>query len=137
MGSSRTTAVSSLGGVPTVVAPAAGSPGQLGLPLGGPGPDLDSVPVRTEPLPGAVHIAGWLDPPPPRELACRFRFAGVDRRTGPFTDLDLASGDLLVFGGSSRRIFHGVPKVYDATGPDGLGLPPGRLSITVRETGLA
>ena len=51
--------------------------------------------------------------------------------------LDLASGDLLVFGGPSRRVFHGVPKVYDATGPDGLGLPPGRLSITVRETGLA
>jgi alkylated DNA repair protein (DNA oxidative demethylase) len=256
MGSSRMTAVSSLGGVPTVVAPAAGSPGQLGLPLGGPGPDLDPVPVRTEPLPGAVHIAGWLDLAAQRELAdrfrewarppaglrhprvptghlmtvqsvclgwhwqpyaysrtaddtdgapvkplpadladlaraavadaygaaspaarryapdaaivnlyapgarlglhqdgeepspapvvtislgdtCRFRFAGVDRRTGPFTDLDLASGDLLVFGGSSRRIFHGVPKVYDATGPDGLGLPPGRLSITVRETGLA
>jgi hypothetical protein len=33
-------------------------------------------------------------------------------------------------------VFHGVPKVYDATGPVGLGLPPGRLSITVRETGL-
>lgn len=256
MGSSRTTAVSSLGGVPTVVPPAAGTPGQLGLPLGGPGPDLDPVPVRTEPLPGAVHIAGWLDlaaqrkltdrfrewarppaglrhprvptghlmtvqsvclgwhwqpyaysrtaddtdgapvKPLPADLAdlaraavaaaygtgspaarryapdaaivnlyapgarlglhqdgeepspapvvtislgdtCRFRFAGVGRRTAPFTDLDLASGDLLVFGGPSRRVFHGVPKVYEATGPDGLGLPPGRLSITVRETGLA
>jgi DNA oxidative demethylase len=256
MGSSRTTAVSSLGGVPTVVPPAAGSSGQLGLPLGDHRTDLDPVPVRAEPLPGAVHIAGWLDVAAQRELAdrfrewarppaglrhprvptghlmtvqsvclgwhwqpyaysrttddtdgapvkplpadlvdlaraavadaygagspaargyapdaaivnlyapgarlglhqdgeepspapvvtislgdtCRFRFAGVDRRTGPFTDLDLASGDLLVFGGPSRRVFHGVPKVYDATGPDGLGLPPGRLSITVRETGLA
>ena len=67
---------------------------------------------------------------------CRFRFAGVDRRTGPFTDVDLASGDLLVFGGPSRLVFHGEPKVYDASGPVGLGLPPGRLSITVRETGL-
>lgn len=67
---------------------------------------------------------------------CRFRFAGIDRRTGPFTDLDLASGDLLVFGGPSRRVFHGVPEVYDATGPDDIGMPPGRLSITVRETGL-
>ena len=67
---------------------------------------------------------------------CLFRLAGVDRRTGPFTDLELRSGDLLVFGGPSRRIYHGVPKVLDATGPHGLGLPPGRLSITVRETGL-
>jgi alkylated DNA repair protein (DNA oxidative demethylase) len=67
---------------------------------------------------------------------CVFRLAGVDRRTGPFTDVDLRSGDLLVFGGPSRRIYHGVPKVVEATGPTGLGLPPGRLSITVRETGL-
>ena len=67
---------------------------------------------------------------------CVFRLAGVDRRTGPFTDLELRSGDLLVFGGPSRRIYHGVPKVLDGTGSLGLGLPPGRLSITVRETGL-
>jgi alkylated DNA repair protein (DNA oxidative demethylase) len=68
---------------------------------------------------------------------CVFRLAGVDRRTGPFIDVELASGDLLVFGGPSRRIYHGVPKVEPGTAPDGLGLPPGRLSITVRETGLA
>jgi alkylated DNA repair protein (DNA oxidative demethylase) len=68
---------------------------------------------------------------------CTFRMAGTDRRTGPFTDLELRSGDLLVFGRESRRIFHGVPKVRDATAPEGLGLPPGRLSITVRETGFA
>ena len=30
---------------------------------------------------------------------CLFRFAGVDRRTAPFVDLWLRSGDLLVFGG--------------------------------------
>jgi len=65
-----------------------------------------------------------------------FRLAGVDRRTGPFTDVELRSGDLLVFGGPNRRIFHGVPRVGEATAPDGLGLPPGRLSITLRETGL-
>ncbi|MGH9112791.1 MAG: alpha-ketoglutarate-dependent dioxygenase AlkB [Acidimicrobiales bacterium] len=68
---------------------------------------------------------------------CTFRFAGLDRRTGPFTDIELRSGDLLVFGGPSRRIYHGVPKVIPGTAPDGLGLPPGRLSITVRETGLS
>jgi len=66
---------------------------------------------------------------------CTFRMAGIDRRTGPFTDVELRSGDLLVFGGSNRRIFHGVPKVIDATAPEWLDLPPGRLSITIRETG--
>jgi alkylated DNA repair protein (DNA oxidative demethylase) len=67
---------------------------------------------------------------------CVFRFAGVGRRNGPFIDVELRSGDLLVFGGPSRRIYHGVPKVLEGTAPDGLGLPPGRVSITVRETGL-
>jgi DNA oxidative demethylase len=67
--------------------------------------------------------------------ACTFRMAGVDRRTGPFTDVELRSGDLLVFGGANRLIYHGVPKVQPHTAPVGLGLPPGRLSITVRETG--
>ncbi|HKE13386.1 MAG TPA: alpha-ketoglutarate-dependent dioxygenase AlkB [Kofleriaceae bacterium] len=67
---------------------------------------------------------------------CVFRLAGVDRRTAPFTDIDMGSGDLLVFGGPNRRIYHGVPRVMSGTSPDGLGLPPGRLSITVRETGL-
>ena len=68
--------------------------------------------------------------------ACTFRLAAVDRRTGPFTDVRLASGDLLVFGGVNRRIFHGVPKVIPGTAPAGLDLPPGRLSLTIRETGL-
>jgi alkylated DNA repair protein (DNA oxidative demethylase) len=66
---------------------------------------------------------------------CTFRMAGIDRRTGPFTDVELRSGDLLVFGGRNRRVFHGVPKVLDGTAPAGLGLPPGRLSLTLRETG--
>jgi alkylated DNA repair protein (DNA oxidative demethylase) len=65
-----------------------------------------------------------------------FRLAGIDRRTGPFVDIELRSGDLLVFGGQNRRIFHGVPKVHPRTAPVALDLPPGRLSITVRETGL-
>jgi alkylated DNA repair protein (DNA oxidative demethylase) len=67
---------------------------------------------------------------------CTFRLAGVDRRTGPFHDIELRSGDLLVFGRESRRIFHGVPRVTPGTAPEGLGLPPGRLSVTLRETGL-
>jgi alkylated DNA repair protein (DNA oxidative demethylase) len=68
---------------------------------------------------------------------CVFRMAGTDRRTGPFTDVEFQSGDLLVFGGRNRRIYHGVAKVIDGTAPTWLDLPPGRLSITVRETGLA
>jgi alkylated DNA repair protein (DNA oxidative demethylase) len=68
---------------------------------------------------------------------CTFRMAGVDRRTSPFTDVVLHSGDLLVFAGANRRIYHGVPKVFPGTAPHGLGLPPGRLSITLRETGFA
>ena len=68
---------------------------------------------------------------------CVFRMAGIERRTAPFTDVEQGSGDLLVFGGPNRRIYHGVPKVFDGTTPHGLGLPPGRLSITVRETGLS
>jgi alkylated DNA repair protein (DNA oxidative demethylase) len=68
--------------------------------------------------------------------ACVFRLAGVDRRTGPFTDIEMRNGDLVVFGGPNRLIYHGVPKVLPGTAPEGLGLPPGRLSITVRETGL-
>jgi alkylated DNA repair protein (DNA oxidative demethylase) len=68
--------------------------------------------------------------------SCTFRLAGIDRRTGPFVDVELRSGDLLVFGRENRRVFHGVPKVFPATAPDGLPLD-GRLSITVRETGLS
>jgi len=68
---------------------------------------------------------------------CVFRMAGTERRTAPFTDVALGSGDLLVFGGSNRRIYHGVPNVIDGTAPAWPDLPPGRLSITIRETGLA
>ena len=67
---------------------------------------------------------------------CTFRMAGVDRRTGPFIDVALRSGDVLVFGGQNRRIYHGVPKVINDTSPTWLDLPAGRLSITIRETGL-
>ena len=55
----------------------------------------------------------------------------------PFTDLELRSGDLLVFGGPTRLIYHGVPNTFPGTAPAGLGLPPGRVSITVRQTGLS
>src|SRR3954447_19623886 len=53
---------------------------------------------------------------------CTFRLAGIDRRTGPFVDVVLRSGDLLVFGRESRRVFHGVPRVAAGTAPPDLGL---------------
>ncbi len=69
--------------------------------------------------------------------SCTFRLAGVDRRVAPFTDVEMRSGDLLVFGRENRRIYHGIPKVAAGSAPADLGLPPGRLSITVRETGFS
>jgi alkylated DNA repair protein (DNA oxidative demethylase) len=68
--------------------------------------------------------------------ACVFRLAGVERRSAPFLDVEFRSGDLIVFGGVNRRIHHGVPRLLPGTAPEGLGLPPGRLSLTLRETGL-
>jgi alkylated DNA repair protein (DNA oxidative demethylase) len=69
--------------------------------------------------------------------ACVFRFGTPTSRGRPYTDLVVRSGDLVVFGGPSRRAYHGVPRILPGTAPDGLGLGDTRLSITVRETGLA
>jgi alkylated DNA repair protein (DNA oxidative demethylase) len=66
---------------------------------------------------------------------CVFRFGNTENRGKPYTDVELFSGDLFVFGGPSRFAFHGVPKVYPGTADPGLGLS-GRLNITVRVTGL-
>ena len=67
---------------------------------------------------------------------CVFRLAGVDRRTGPFTDVELRSGDLLVFGGAEPADLPRRAQGVGATAPEGSASRPGRLSITVRETGL-
>jgi len=48
----------------------------------------------------------------------------------------LESGDLFVFGGPARLAYHGVPRTLPGTGPHGIGLPSGRLNITLRESGL-
>ncbi|MEU9999551.1 alpha-ketoglutarate-dependent dioxygenase AlkB [Streptomyces sp. NPDC050848] len=66
---------------------------------------------------------------------CVFRFGNTENRGKPYTDVELASGDLFVFGGASRFAYHGVPKVLPGTGDPELGLA-GRLNITLRETGL-
>ena len=68
--------------------------------------------------------------------SCRFRFGNTENRGRPYDDIDLRSGDLFVFGGPSRLAFHGVPKVFPGTAPEGCGLPSGRINITLRVTGL-
>ncbi|MGW3414210.1 alpha-ketoglutarate-dependent dioxygenase AlkB family protein [Streptomyces sp. NPDC000888] len=66
---------------------------------------------------------------------CVFRFGNTGTRTRPYTDVELRSGDLFVFGGASRLAYHGVPRVYAGTAPPDLGLT-GRLNVTLRVSGL-
>ncbi|WP_433236719.1 alpha-ketoglutarate-dependent dioxygenase AlkB family protein [Streptosporangium sp. CA-135522] len=68
--------------------------------------------------------------------SCLFRFGNTAGRGRPYTDIELASGDLFVFGGPSRFAYHGVPKVYPGTADPALGLTGGRLNITMRVTGM-
>ena len=68
---------------------------------------------------------------------CVFRFGNTENRNKPYTDVELTSGDLFVFGGASRFAYHGVPKVYPGTGDPTTGLASGRLNLTLRVTGLA
>ncbi|MFF8960603.1 alpha-ketoglutarate-dependent dioxygenase AlkB family protein [Streptomyces sp. NPDC014894] len=67
---------------------------------------------------------------------CVFRLGNTHTRGRPHTDVELASGDLFVFGGPSRFAYHGVPKVYPGTADPASGMTAGRLNITLRETGL-
>lgn len=67
---------------------------------------------------------------------CQFRFGNPESRGRPYQDIELESGDLFVFGGVSRLAYHGVPKVFPHTAPPDCGLARGRISITLRETGL-
>ncbi|WP_406400271.1 alpha-ketoglutarate-dependent dioxygenase AlkB [Streptomyces sp. NBC_00879] len=68
--------------------------------------------------------------------ACVFRYGNTETRGRPYTDVELASGDLFVFGGPTRFAYHGVPKVYPGTADPATGMSSGRLNITLRETGL-
>jgi alkylated DNA repair protein (DNA oxidative demethylase) len=67
---------------------------------------------------------------------CQFRFGNTETRARPHRDVELASGDLFVFGGPSRLAFHGVPKVLGGTAPPALDLE-GRISVTLRVSGRA
>ena len=68
--------------------------------------------------------------------ACVFRFGNTESRGRPWTDVDLRSGDLFVFGGPARLAYHGVTKIIPDTAPADCGLPNGRINITLRTTGL-
>lgn len=68
---------------------------------------------------------------------CVFRFGNTVNRNRPWEDIELASGDLFVFGGASRLAYHGVQRVVPGTAPEGCGVARGRINITMRETGLS
>lgn len=67
---------------------------------------------------------------------CVFRFGNTGSRNRPWTDVELCSGDLFVFGGESRFAYHGVPKVYPGTADPAGGLETGRVNVTLRVSGL-
>ncbi|RAJ57417.1 DNA alkylation damage repair protein AlkB [Streptomyces sp. Amel2xB2] len=67
---------------------------------------------------------------------CVFRFGNTASRAKPYTDIELNSGDLFVFGGPSRFAYHGVTKVFPGTGDPATGMASGRLNLTLRVTGL-
>ncbi|GIL84064.1 hypothetical protein Vretimale_11035 [Volvox reticuliferus] len=62
---------------------------------------------------------------------------GKSRDIEEASTVRLESGDLLVFGGPGRMIFHSVSKVHPNTAPPELvratGLRPGRLNLTFRQ----
>ncbi|MFC4947440.1 alpha-ketoglutarate-dependent dioxygenase AlkB family protein [Pseudonocardia sp. GCM10023141] len=68
---------------------------------------------------------------------CLFRLGGTANRGKPWADVELRSGDLVVFGDESRLAYHGVPKLLPALDVPDTGLTSGRLNITLRVSGLA
>jgi alkylated DNA repair protein (DNA oxidative demethylase) len=68
--------------------------------------------------------------------ACVFRLGNTENRGRPWADVELYSGDLLVFGEASRLAYHGVPKLLPGIDVPDIGLPHGRLNITLRASGM-
>lgn len=69
--------------------------------------------------------------------SCMFRFGSTEHRSRPWTDVELCSGDLFVFGAASRLAYHGVLRTRPGSGAPSIGLAEGRLNITLRVSGLA
>ncbi|WP_299868882.1 alpha-ketoglutarate-dependent dioxygenase AlkB [uncultured Hoeflea sp.] len=61
--------------------------------------------------------------------ACLFRFGGIER-THPTKSFRLESGDVVVLGGESRLIYHGVDRIYPMTST--LLKDGGRINLTLR-----
>ena len=62
----------------------------------------------------------------------RFRLGGPDRKDATASFI-LSSGDVVVLGGSSRRCFHGVDRIYPGSStllPE--SWRPGRINLTLR-----
>ncbi len=58
-----------------------------------------------------------------------FRLGGLERKS-PTSSMRLASGDVVILGGQSRRAYHGVDRIYPESStlvPDG-----GRINLTLR-----
>lgn len=62
---------------------------------------------------------------------------GKERDLEKAEKVTLESGDVLVFGGPARMIFHGVTRIIPKSAPKELvnktNLRPGRLNLTFRE----
>lgn len=63
---------------------------------------------------------------------CDFSYTPVGKQQSEQV-VKLESGDVLVFGGPSRRMHHGVLKVYNSTKPRNVMMRPGRLNLTFRQ----
>ena len=61
--------------------------------------------------------------------SCLFRHGGANRRD-PSATMRLDSGDILVFGGPARLMFHGVDRILPKSST--LLDPPGRINLTLR-----
>jgi len=69
--------------------------------------------------------------------ACVFRVGNTKNRGRPYTDIELHSGDLLVFGKQNRRIYHGVPRLLPKYGNPQIGTAQDeRINVTARVSGL-
>ena len=60
---------------------------------------------------------------------CLFRVGGVSRND-PTRSFRLSSGDVFIFGGESRLVFHGVDRIYPGTST--LLNNAGRINLTLR-----
>ena len=70
-------------------------------------------------------------------MACVFRVGNTKNPGRPHTDIELHSGDLLVFGKQNRWIYHGVPRLLPKYGNPPIGTAPDeRINVTVRASGL-